>query len=325
MRLLFVVHRMYPWPGGSEVYVNNMAQECVKRGYDVTVLADTHQGNVGKVTVNSDYKILDEVFDLIIVHGGDCSTQNVVHRKKQKSPVLYMIIYPSSSPVCLEGMKNADYLGYSTEADYTHAVFNGYKDKLVKVRHGIDTDALVRNMYRGCFKHKYNLQNKKMVMSAGGFWPHKNFDELAIVFNELKPKTLVLGLFGYAMPAKAPYETEWVRTFYGLYEKEFNIAFSEADFYIMNSSHEGFGLVLLEAMYMGVPWAARPVGGVTLPDMKTRGVVYDNRDKLIELIKDLDNGTFVPNDVEYNHKYIMMERKISNTVDDIMVVAQRYQ
>ena len=45
MRLLFVVHRYYPFPGGSEYYTAAMAEEALSRGHDVTVLTGEHQGD----------------------------------------------------------------------------------------------------------------------------------------------------------------------------------------------------------------------------------------------------------------------------------------
>ena len=72
MRLLFVVHRYAPYPGGSEYYVQNMAEEMLKRKHEVTVLAHEHKGDYNGVIASNDYNtILNQPWDLIIVHGGD--------------------------------------------------------------------------------------------------------------------------------------------------------------------------------------------------------------------------------------------------------------
>ena len=76
--LLYVVHRYYPYAGGSESNLRSMAEESLKRGYDVTVLADRHQGDQNGVKVTSDLGILTQPFDLIIVHGGYSYPQNRV-------------------------------------------------------------------------------------------------------------------------------------------------------------------------------------------------------------------------------------------------------
>jgi len=36
-KILYVVHRYAPYPGGSENYVRDMAEETLRRGHDVTV------------------------------------------------------------------------------------------------------------------------------------------------------------------------------------------------------------------------------------------------------------------------------------------------
>ena len=76
MSLLFVVHRYPPYRGGSEYYVQQMAEESLKRGYTVSVFTNDHMGDLNGVRVTSDSNILDEPFDLIIVHGGGCNNQN---------------------------------------------------------------------------------------------------------------------------------------------------------------------------------------------------------------------------------------------------------
>ena len=54
MKLCFVVHRYAPFPGGSEYYVQQMAEEALSRGHDVTVLAGEHRGSLNGVKVNSE-------------------------------------------------------------------------------------------------------------------------------------------------------------------------------------------------------------------------------------------------------------------------------
>jgi len=37
-KILYVVHRYAPYPGGSENYVRDMAEETLRRGHDVTFM-----------------------------------------------------------------------------------------------------------------------------------------------------------------------------------------------------------------------------------------------------------------------------------------------
>jgi hypothetical protein len=53
-KICFVVHRYAPYPGGSEYYVQQMAEECVQRHLDVTVIAGEHKGHLNGVRVTSD-------------------------------------------------------------------------------------------------------------------------------------------------------------------------------------------------------------------------------------------------------------------------------
>jgi hypothetical protein len=69
--ILFVVHRYAPYPGGSEMYVQWMAEEMLSRFYDVTVLAHEHMGDLNGVKVTNDYNVL---LDPKSKMGVDCGT-----------------------------------------------------------------------------------------------------------------------------------------------------------------------------------------------------------------------------------------------------------
>ena len=94
MRLLFAVHRYAPFPGGSEYYVQAMAEEALSRGHEVAVFAGENQGDYNGVKVTSDPQILGWPWDLIVVHGGDVGLQNFVisNATRIPSPILYMLI-----------------------------------------------------------------------------------------------------------------------------------------------------------------------------------------------------------------------------------------
>jgi len=106
MRYLFVVHRYYPFPGGSEYYVQAMAEEALRRGHEVWVFTGEHAGDQNGVKVTSDTSILAAPWDLIIVHGGDVGVQNFVLHNATRipSPILYLLILPSNSPVTVQAL-----------------------------------------------------------------------------------------------------------------------------------------------------------------------------------------------------------------------------
>jgi glycosyltransferase involved in cell wall biosynthesis len=305
MRLLFVVHRYAPFPGGSEYYVQNMAEEMLKRKHQVTVLAHEHQGNLNDITVSNDYNtLLNQKWDLIIVHGGDVISQNVVHinAEKLQSPVLYLIVKPSDSPTCVQGLNNHRFLGYSTSMDVEHLKKYGVINKGRRIRHGI-------------VPHKYqraNLTGKTIFVSAGGFWQHKAMTPLAEAFTKANIPNAQLHLYGYGEEHLMPKETKNVKCFFGKDKTEVLLSISAADAYIMNSYEEGFGLVLLESMMNKVPWYARDIAGAK--DMCYHGTVYETEEELIKLLRKHKRND---KKIEDAYNYVMCNHTIQDTCNDI--------
>lgn len=303
--ILFVVHRYAPFPGGSEINVQNMAEEMLRRGYDVTVLAHEHKGDLNGVKVTNDYNILGARWKLIIVHGGDVISQNIAHVNSFtiKSPILYLIIKPSESQVCLHGLKHCKFVAYGTSMDIDHIKKFGYTDKARRVRYGLNTNITISKNPK-----KYA---KKTFVSAGGFSPHKAMVPLAEAFERLGPENTELHLYGYGL-GQLPNETDRVKVFFDKSKEEVIDAIAGADAYIMNSYEEGFGLVLLEAMMNKTPWLARNIAGAK--DMSKYGHTYETEEQLmyhLNLMKALDTKV----DIAYN--YAMSNHTIVQCVNDI--------
>jgi glycosyltransferase involved in cell wall biosynthesis len=305
MRLLFVVHRYAPFPGGSEYYVQNMAEEMLKRKHQVTVLAHEHQGNLNGITVSNDYNtLLNQKWDLIIVHGGDVISQNIVHINSDKiqSPVLYLIVKPSDSPTCVQGLNNHRFLGYSTSMDVEHLKKHGVINKGRRIRHGIVPDLHLRERNK----------DKKIFVSAGGFWPHKAMAPLAEAFTKANIPNAELHLYGYGEEQLMPKETDNVKCFFGKDKTEVLLSISAADAYIMNSYEEGFGLVLLESMMNKTPWYARNIAGAK--DMCYHGTVYETEEELIKLLRKHKRND---KKIEDAYNYVMCNHTIQDTCNDI--------
>jgi len=305
MRILFVVHRYAPYPGGSEYYVQNMAEEMLRRKHQVTVLTHQHQGNYNDVIVSNDYnEILNQKWDLIVVHGGDVISQNVIHTYSDKlsSPVLYLIVKPSETEICVQGLKNHRFLGYSTSMDIEHIKKYKQMHKARRVRHGI-------------VPHKYqraNLTDKTIFVSAGGFWPHKAMTPLAEAFTKANIPNAELHLYGYGEEHLMPKETKNVKCFFGKDKTEVLLSISAADAYIMNSYEEGFGLVLLESMMNKVPWYARGIAGAK--DMCYYGTTYNDEKELMELLRKHKRND---KKIEDAYNYVMCNHTIQDTCNDI--------
>lgn len=315
-KILYVVHRYAPFPGGSENYVRDMAEETQRRGHNVAVFAGEHSGNWNGVRVSSDPAILNEAWDLIVVHGGDVAVQNFVLERADKlgGPVLYLLILPSTSPICLSALQKVKYIGCSTIADWRHVRSYNAASRAIPVRHGIDiNNSLGENVFREIFK----IETKYMFLSAGGFWPNKGFAELVDAFNEAGRTDATLVLTGYDNRyGLMPEETQYVKPFLFLNRDYMLAALRSSDLYILNSTSEGFGLVLLEAMINGTPWVARNIAGAET--IREFGSVYDTKDQLVEFLKKF-NG--IPKeDITTGQKYVVSCRQIRDTVSDILGV-----
>lgn len=319
-KILFVVHRYYPYPGGSEYYVKNMAEEALKRGHDVTVLTSTHKGDQNGVKVTNDFSILTkELFDLILVHGGDVQAQDTIHvngyslnRSGQK--VAYMLIKPSDTKICLNGLKHHKYVTYSTSADINFIKNHHVEYKARRIRHGVNpADTII--------KKPKKLGHKTVFVSAGGFYPHKQMKELAYAFESYygnNNPNYELHMYGYGAddPSWLPQSYgPSIKIFVGESKETVMKAISGADAYIMNSSEEGFGLVLIEAMMNNTPWFSRYTPGAM--DMQNYGVLYSQESDLFANIDNALGDPLLPIKIEKAFEYAMSEHSIQATVDDI--------
>jgi glycosyltransferase involved in cell wall biosynthesis len=314
MRLLYAVHRYYPFPGGSEYYVQAMAEESVKRGHTVAVLAGEHQGDQNGVRVTNDPNILGEQWDLVIVHGGDVYLQNFVLQNAIRipNPILYMLILPSNSDITVQALKDCQYLGWSTPFDIAHIRRYDQTPKARQVRHGIKN---LESIGKPGFKERYGI-TKRMFLSCGGYWPNKQMRELANVFKSANLDNAVLVTTGYdnrmdLMPAASDNVIPL------LLENKQDVfdAILEAECYLMHSSTEGFGLVLLESMLNGTPWISRHMAGAAM--LAKFGRTYTSDEQLVNLLKDFSREDF---DLVAAKQYIMENHTIKSTVDDIEAV-----
>ena len=313
-KICFVVHRYAPFPGGSEYYVQQMAEECVQRHHDVTVIAGEHKGHLNGVRVTSDANDLQDK-DLIVVHGGDVGVQNFVlsNASRIESPMLYMLIKPSESVVCLQALKDVKYIGCSAPEDWEHVVKHGVEYKSHKVIHGISPIDCIGE--EGKFKDKYGIpKDKKMFLSCGGYWPNKKMIELADAFRKADLKDAILVTTGYDNRfGIMPHASENVIPLMVEDPKDIKNAIADADCYVMNSDAEGFGLVILESMINKTPWISRNIAGAKL--LADYGQVYDTEEELIPLLQNFNRDN---NKVEYAYQHVIQNHLIKNTVDDIL-------
>mmetsp|Transcript_56249 Transcript_56249/g.99362 ORF Transcript_56249/g.99362 Transcript_56249/m.99362 type:complete len:1015 (+) Transcript_56249:274-3318(+) len=327
-KVLFVVHRYYPYQGGSEYYVHWLASEAVERGWEVTVLADVHQGDQGKIRVTSDYYLLSaEHFHMIVVHGADCSTQDELLTRlacgSVASPVLYLLIKPSESETAYAGLQHARYLGWSTSLDLAHIHRHGQGAKAVHITHGVQPSAVGTP---GVWRSRLGMPPRdsgsggRLFVSAGGFGPHKRMAELAEAFGQARREDDQLILFGYQAPHQDPEgyfarcrAVPGVTVVFGGERQQVLDALSDADLYVMNSEWEGFGLVLLEAMLNGCEWAATAGAGAA-DDLSEYGITYTSQKGLISTLRHFKRNS---DHAEKNRQICLHRFTVRTTVDQI--------
>jgi glycosyltransferase involved in cell wall biosynthesis len=318
MKILFVLHRYAPFPGGSEYNVQRTAEECIRRGYDVTVFAGEHKGDLNGVKVTT--SVDPDAFDLIVVHGGDVGVQNLFLQniKNFKTPVLYWLIKPSESPICLQALKDAKYIGCSTKEDWEHVTKWGVKDKSHEVSYGIEKSNAGT---AGIFKKKYGIpDNVKMFLSCGGYWPNKRMRELATAFRSANLENAVLVTTGYDNRHDLmPIASHNVIPLMIEDPAEIKDAMADAHCYIMNSDAEGFGLVLLESMLNRTPWISRNIAGAKLMDMY--GLTYDTEEDLAHILEIYESDATLQKSLrsrtKYGYDFVIENHLTRNTVNDI--------
>jgi glycosyltransferase involved in cell wall biosynthesis len=313
-RILYVVHRYAPYPGGSENYVRDMAEETLSRGHEVAVFTGEHKGDWNGVRVSSDANILLEKWDLIVVHGGDVGLQDFVlgNVKNIPSPMLFMLIIPSISTTYKHAMEHVKYIGCSTKEDWDFVLKSDYMSKSKQIRHGIDPKI---SMGTSGFREKYGIKTPYMFLSCGGYWPNKAMHELVDTFNKVGRDDVTLVLTGYDNRHNIkPNDSEYVKALMIDDRDDVMSAIKEADLYIMHSHREGFGLVLLESMLNKTPWASRKLAGAKL--LSDFGFAYENDSELLDYMK---NFRGVPeNLIEDAYEFVNLNHTIKNTVDDIL-------
>lgn len=335
MKICYVVHRYPPYAGGSEYYVQGMAEESLRRGHDVTVFTGEHDGNLNGVRVTSDGAVFDKVanspFDLIVVHGADVWLQNMVLSNIQALgvPVLYMIILPSESQAAMAGLRDAQLIGCSTKFDWDHVRKHQVEKKSFHVRHALPNspEHSLGSKDVAATREKYDIDTKYMILSCGGYWPNKAMHELVNSFNKADLADTTLVLTGYANRDQAPKESEFVKVLMVEERQEALDLIAAADLYVMHSHQEGFGLVLLEAMLNKTPWIARHIAGAV--ELRQLGKTYATEDEFVALLKDIRDKEFGPGfmddfNLELGKDIILKHRLIGNTVDDIESAYKRW-
>lgn len=204
------------------------------------------------------------------------------------------------------------HIGCSTKEDWAYVREHGLWPKAVEVRHGIDPK--ISTGLPG-FREKYGIKTELMFLSCGGYWHNKKMKELVDVFNQVGRYDVTLVTTGYDNRfGIKPEDSEFVKNLLIDDREDVMSAIREADLYIMHSDREGFGLVLLESMLNGTPWAARDLAGARL--MSEFGFTYNNDEELLKYMKEFK--PVMQDKIDKSYEYVTHNHMIANTVDDIL-------
>lgn len=244
--------------------------------------------------MTDDVSILSsEPFDSVIVHGSGCGTQDeclvLLEEGRVCSPVTFLIIEPAGTRAELVGLERAAVVGCSTKADWAHARARGAEEsRLAQITHGVDV--LSATGLPG-FRKRHGIEpSSRLFLSAGGFGAHKRMLELARAFGRARGPRDTLVLFGYQQHQDGEAYVEQcgavdgVVVLFGKPRQEVMDALLEADLYCMHSAHEGSGLLLLEAMLNGCPWASCATAGAA-SDLHRFGQLYSAEHELAAIIR----------------------------------------
>jgi glycosyltransferase involved in cell wall biosynthesis len=293
-KIVWAVHRYYPYPGGSENNVRNIAEAMVRLGHDVTVWAPTNQGDQNGVKVTDDPNIafLDSSVDLLIIHGAGPGAQNFVinnldtiHKAIGKS--IYYIIKPEHTTIHVDALQKCKYVAASTSEDYDFVDRYGVRDKTINIRYGVNESEVIGQKN---FRDKYNLpKDKKMFLSCGGYWYNKAMKELVADFKQANRDDAFLVTTGYHPdPNFIPENSDNVYNIVLPEVSDVYNAMADANYYVMHSFEEGYGIVLLEAMFNKLPWISRHIAAARLFEPEF-GVTYKSSDEFINIVKNLDS------------------------------------
>lgn len=315
--IAWVVHRYYPYPGGSENNVRNIAEAMVNLGHKVLVWAPTNQGNQNGVFVTDNHGYLaDPSIDLVIIHGAGPGAQNFIidNLSVLNKKSVYYIVKPEETPIHLRALQNCTYVAASTPEDYDFVKRHNVEHKTINVRYGI----LENEVYgQKTFRHKYGLpRDKKMFLSCGGYWYNKGMKELAADFVKAGRKDSFLVTTGYNHDLNfMPQNSENVYNFILNDHRDVYNAMADADYYVMNSFEEGYGIVLIESMFNKLPWISRRIAAAKL--FREYGVTYNSSDELVDIIKNIDDSTFA---VEEAYDLVKTNHTSTQTALDFLEV-----
>ena len=232
-------------------------------------------------------------------------------------------------------MKNANWIGCATTEDFEFARAQGFEDKIVPVKYGIDPTLLTvenrlsidkqgKRIKSKEIKEKFSITKPIVFVSCGGWAPHKGFEEVVRAFCEIDRDDIQLILTGYdgthGIPDFHSYGKEHGKDIqiYMLDDPSHVYELmSVADLYIWNSvaGSEGYGLVLLEAMWGGCNWIGTDMVAAHDLAEEGHGKIFSSYDKMKRL---MENFHYDIEQAKVNYEYVTQNHAPLSVTKDML-------
>jgi len=350
MKILQISSVPVTYLGGTEKVIFELSKELAKKN-EVTILQTTlyEKGKKFKreeeihkikiITCKNDFflrgygyskefkKTLKKIwkdYDVIHVHGHGRFTSNYVIRKlADKKPVIYTAhgFFHSSKSRRIKKVYNKIFKNNSkrvkiftalTELEKRQYLKLGVPEKkIVIIPNGIDLKKFKKSKKKKYFENKYPT-----LLYVGRIHGSKGLQYVLNAIKDIKINFLIVGKDqGYRkileIKARKNHLEGRVKFLGGVSNKELNEVYSSSDFFVLFSEWEGFGIVVLEAMGIGLP------------------VIVSDRGSLPFLVKNEKNGYVVPFKniklLEEKIDYLLNNKKVAQTMgEDGEKVAKEY-
>jgi len=220
---------------------------------------------------------------------------------------------------------------------YGQLVKYGFKKKIEIISNGVDLKIFNPNVDYSSFTKRFHLENKKIILYVGRLMNEKNVDTLiksfSIVSKKIKDAILVIVGYGFLRTELEQLSRSLVISdkviFTGkISENDLNTPFATANLFVLPSTVELQGLVLLEAMACGKPILVAKSKTSAASELVEEGKngytfkPYDKKELAKKIIKILSNEKLQEKMSKYNLRKAK-EHSIEKSVDKLEDVYQK--
>ena len=343
--------------GGIETFYWEIAKELKKRGFEVEIISG--KGNMIKYEnipikmfpFTSREKIIDlgnrfkkwgerisffknaypyikkQYYDFFLIHKPlDFFTAYFIKKSNPNIKIIFVSGGEDFYGFDKFFSKYIDYI-FAVSKDNAKKIEQRYNRKVIILPNGVDIEKFKPNeTYRKLFREKYNLNNKKVLISVGRIVGWKGYQLVIEALQKLDNFVYVLiGKGGYLQELKnlaKKFDVENKVLFLGAIDnKELPKYLNMGDIFIQPSiGHEAFGITIIEAMACNLPVVASKNGGIVdIVKDKENGYLFEinNIEDMIKKILWVDKNKKDLNPREYIKQNFTWENTVNILLKDI--------